>query len=107
VISWIGIEDLCRLFMHAIKHEEMNGVYNAVAPHPVTNKQLTMQLAKKMRGKFFIPVYVPAFVLKIMLGEMSIEVLKSATVNSHKTKTVGFSFISPTVDAVLELLLHK
>jgi uncharacterized protein (TIGR01777 family) len=106
VISWIHIDDLCRLFIYALENEEMSGVYNAVAPHPVTNKQLTMQLAKIMRGRFFIPVYVPAFVLQILLGGMSIEVLKSATVSCHKIRTAGFSFLYPTVDAALKQLIH-
>jgi NAD dependent epimerase/dehydratase family enzyme len=43
-----------------------------------------------MRGNFFIPIHVPAFALKIVLGEMSIEVLKSATVNSQKIQSTGF-----------------
>jgi uncharacterized protein (TIGR01777 family) len=103
VISWIHVEDLCRMFIHAIEHEKINGVYNAVAPHPVTNKELTLQLAQKLRGKFYIPVHVPAFALKIGLGEMSIEVLKSATVSAGKIQKAGFSFLYPTITAALHL----
>jgi uncharacterized protein len=74
VISWIHVEDLCRMFIYAIENEGMAGAYNAVAPKPVTNKELTLKLAQKLRGKFFIPLHVPAFALKLALGEMSIEV---------------------------------
>ena len=101
VVSWIHIDDLCRLFMYAIENENLSGVYNAVAPVPVTNKALTLELAKKMRGKFFIPLHVPAFVLKIMLGDRSIEVLKSTTVSDAKIKQAGFTFLFPTVDVAL------
>ena len=101
VVSWIHIDDLCRLFMYAIENENLSGVYNAVAPVPVTNKILTLELAKKMRGKFFIPLHVPAFVLKIMLGDRSIEVLKSTTVSDAKIKQAGFTFLFPTVDVAL------
>lgn len=107
VISWIQIDDLCRMFLFAIEHENMKGVYNAVSPKPVTNKTLTLQLAKQLRSKFFIPVHVPSFILKIMLGEMSIEVLKSATVNCDKIKKAGFTFLYPSVEAALENLQKK
>src|SRR5205085_3747715 len=65
IISWIHIYDLCRLLFFAIEHEEISGVYNAVAPKPVSNKELTLMLAKKIRNKLFIPIHVPAFSLKI------------------------------------------
>lgn len=99
MISWIHIDDMVRLYINAIEKENMIGVYNAVAPSPVTNKQLIMALARRKRGRFFIPVYVPSFVLKIMLGEMSIEVLKSATVSCEKLSKTGFVFQYPTITA--------
>jgi NAD dependent epimerase/dehydratase family enzyme len=92
MISWIHEDDLCNQYIYAIENENMNGVYNAVAPHPVSNKTLTIELAKKVCGSFYIPFYVPAFVLKVVLGEMSIEVLKSTTVNSNKIMQAGYNF---------------
>lgn len=106
VISWIHIDDLVNMFIHAIENEKMNGVYNAVAPNPVSNKKLILQLAKK-RNKFFIPVNVPSFILKIVLGEMSIEVLKSATVSSVKTEESGFKFLYPTIETAIDNLTGK
>jgi len=100
VISWIHIEDLCRLYVYAIENN-ISGIFNAVAAKPVTNKSLTLQLAKKVRGRSFIPVHVPSFVLKIILGEMSIEVLKSATVSNSKIKDAGFQFLFPSIEAAL------
>ena len=85
----------------------MNGAYNGVAPNPVTNKELTLSLAKYIRGKMYIPVHVPEFALKLALGEMSIEVLKSATVSSAKTRQSGFQFIYPTLESALKQLLTK
>ncbi len=103
-ISWIHIEDLCRLILYCIEHQEIYGVYNAVSPMPVTNKDLTLQLAEKLKGKFFIPLHVPAFVLKLKLGEMSIEVLKSATVSSNKINEAGFTFLYPSIESALDQL---
>ncbi len=107
IISWIYIDDLCRLLLFAIEHENISGIYNAVAPQPVTNKELALVLAKNIRGNFFIPVHVPAFALKLALGELSVEVLKSTTVSSEKIIKAGFSFLYPSINTALENLEKK
>jgi NAD dependent epimerase/dehydratase family enzyme len=66
-----------------------------------------LALAKKMKGSFFIPVYIPSFALKLILGEVSIEVLKSATVSCEKLVNSGFQFLFPTLDAALDDLIKK
>ncbi len=104
MISWIHIDDLVRLYIAAIEDETLNGVYNAVAPKPVSNKELTLQLARIQKGNFFIPVHAPSFVLKLVIGEMSIEVLKSATVSCDKIHYTGFTFLYPSLDAALKNL---
>lgn len=104
IISWIHIDDLVRLYMYAIENEELAGVYNAVAPRPVTNKELMLALARKLKGKFFIAVHVPSFVLNLVLGEMSIEVLKSAAVSSAKIQDAGFIFQYPVVAPAIRQL---
>ncbi|MEO7523082.1 MAG: DUF1731 domain-containing protein, partial [Ferruginibacter sp.] len=65
------------------------------------NKELTLTLAKSMRNNFFVPMHVPAFVLKIMLGESSVEILKSTTVSCEKIKATGFQFLYPTMIAAM------
>ena len=106
MISWIHIRDLVNMFLYALENEKVNGPYNAVAPNPVSNKELILQLAKK-RDKFFIPFYVPSFILKIVLGEMSIEVLKSAKVSSAKIEGTGFKFLYPTIETAIKNLTGK
>jgi uncharacterized protein (TIGR01777 family) len=105
-ISWIHIDDLCGMFIKAMEDQSMHGVYNAVAPEIVTNKKLTMALAKSMRHRFFIPIHVPAFLLKWILGEMSIEILKSAKVNSYKIQGTGFQYRYPTLSEAIKQLIH-
>ena len=107
MISWIHIDDLCRMFIYAMENDRLNGSYNAVAPGPVSNKLLTLTLAKAMRGKFFIPVHVPAFVLKLVMGGSSIEVLKSTTVSNEKIKAAGFTFLYPSVESAIGELTGK
>lgn len=100
IVSWIHISDLVNIYIKAIEDTAISGVYNAVAPQPVSNKELIYQLARS-RMKFFIPVRVPSFVLKTILGELSIELLKSATVSAKKIQETGFTFMYPSIDVAL------
>lgn len=105
VVSWIHMEDLCRLYIEALENPAWTGIYNAVAPRPVDNKGLTLELANRLKGKYFVPIYVPSFLLKVILGEMSIEVLKSTTVDTKKIRLAGFQFLYPSIQSALEDLL--
>ena len=104
VVSWIHQQDLNRLMLYALEQKQMEGVYNAVAPDPVDNATLTKAIAQRMH-KYYIPFKVPSFVLKIILGEMSVEVLKSAKVSAAKTIAAGFSFSYASMDEALDDLL--
>jgi NAD dependent epimerase/dehydratase family enzyme len=95
------------MYLFALQNEELSGVFNAVAPKPVTNKELTIRLADILKRKFYVPVYVPSFVLKIALGEMSQEVLKSTTVCSDKIRKSGFDYTFPTIESALAELTQK
>ncbi len=107
VISWIHIDDICRMYIYAMENESMHGKFNAVAPYIVTNKKLVLETAKQYRGRFFIPIHIPESVLKTMLGEMSIEVLKSTSVSADKIRKAGFQFLFPTISAAVQDLLKK
>ena len=108
VISWIHLHDLCRMFLFAIENDSVSGVYNAVAPQPISNRELNNQLGKYLYGKGFLSMPVPAWVLQIMLGEMSIEVLKSATVSAQKIQEAGFQFLYPSIQqAIAQILPDK
>ncbi len=107
VISWIHIDDVCRLYVYAIENAHVAGIYNAAAPSPVTNKKLVTALAEEMKGNKFLTMPVPSFILKIALGEMSTEVLKSTTVSSTKTEQSGFSFLYPDIKPALHELVKK
>jgi len=104
MVSWIHHHDLCKMMIHGIETASIKGVYNAVSPDPISNKDLIITIIKKLRG-FYLPIPVPAFVLKIMLGEMSIEILKSAKVSSKKIQGAGFNFDYPTLHSALNDLL--
>ena len=86
VTSWVHIDDLCRAFLFAIEQRTLEGTFNLVAPNPVDNKTLTLTLAQKRKGKAFVQIKVPSSMLKLALGELSVEILKSATVSSKKSE---------------------
>jgi hypothetical protein len=106
MISWVHIQDLCAMVVYAIR-QPLSGAYNAVAPYPVSNHTLTITLAKALNGKWFIPFKVPAWLLGIVMGESSVEVLKSCTVSSQKIKDSGFKFQFATINDALQNLLQK
>jgi uncharacterized protein (TIGR01777 family) len=104
IVSWIHQIDLCNIILFAIENKQIEGIYNAVAPNPVSNKELTLTVASKY-FKHHLNINVPVFILKIMLGEMSIEVLKSAKVSSKKLQQQGFEFnYSNIIEAIDNLL---
>jgi uncharacterized protein (TIGR01777 family) len=98
--SWIHIDDLCRMFIHAIENENVNGFYNAVAPNPVTNKDLTLTL-KKVIGKPALMMPVPEFALRLGMGEMADMVLDGSKISSKKIESAGFEFLFPELEGAL------
>ncbi|MES2703316.1 MAG: TIGR01777 family oxidoreductase [Bacteroidota bacterium] len=106
VVSWIEADDLAGLVLHAIEKDNVSGIYNAVAPQPVTHREL-MQTIADTKGGIKIPVPVPAFMLKTLVGEMSEEVLKSCTVSANKILSTGFKFQRPDIKKAVKAILGK
>ncbi|MFZ1528037.1 MAG: TIGR01777 family oxidoreductase [Ferruginibacter sp.] len=101
VMSWIHLDDICRMYLFGIENNQLQGNFNAVATVPESNRSFMLKLAKQMRGNRFIAFHIPAFALKLGLGKSSIEILKSCTVSNSKIKAAGFTFIYPTAEAAL------
>lgn len=106
MISWIHINDLVSMICWSLQHPSIAGIFNAAAPNPVSNYTLMKSLAKAS-GRPFLPVPVPSFLLKIGLGEMSIEILKSTTISADKIQQAGFVFAFPKIELALQDLLDK
>jgi hypothetical protein len=107
IMSWIHIDDICRLYCEAIENDYFSGAYNAVAPEPISQKKLIISMAERIRHKFYSALYVPKFLLELFLGKRSTEILKSATVSDKKIRSTGFTFLYPTIDSALEDLIPK
>ncbi|MBS7564295.1 TIGR01777 family oxidoreductase [Mucilaginibacter sp. Bleaf8] len=100
-IPWIHWQDVVDMYLYAIDGHCPPGVYNMVAPNPVTNLQLTVAVAKQLNRPLWLPK-VPAFVLKLIFGEMSLVVLGSTRVSATKIEQAGFTFRYPIVTDALK-----
>lgn len=104
--SWVHIDDVCRGFIHALEDETLSGTYNLVSPDPVRNRELMQELiAVRRRPALLMPV--PAFALRLVLGEMSHTVLDSTRVSSEKIEQTGFEFAFDNVRPALKDLLER
>ncbi|RZN82168.1 MAG: TIGR01777 family protein [Winogradskyella sp.] len=101
--SWIHIEDLAKLFMYAVK-QGLTGIYNAVAPNPVTNLELTKLAAKVLKRPLVLP-NIPRFAMKLTLGEMHMLLFESQRVSSLKIEQEGFDFEFHHLEPALRDLL--
>ena len=100
MLSWIHIGDLCDMFLYAIENKDMEGAYNAVSPNPISNEQITKAIAKELKRPLLLPL-VPAFALKLLLGEMASIVLRRRVVSSKKIEGAGFTFSFKKIEAAL------
>jgi uncharacterized protein (TIGR01777 family) len=101
--SWIHINDLVRLFMFVLE-SKLEGVYNAVAPNPVQQIELTKLIAKQLQRPLVLP-NVPEFALRLMLGEMRAIALESQRVCASKIQNAGFKFDFLELEPALEDLM--
>lgn len=101
--SWIHVEDLVNIFYYT-QVSELHGIYNAVAPHPVTNLAMTKEIAKVLKRPLWLP-NIPKFVMKMILGEMYILVFSSQSVSALKILNQGYQFKYATIEKALADLL--
>jgi uncharacterized protein (TIGR01777 family) len=103
--SWIALDDQVDAIRHVIAHDELSGPVNAVAPGPVTNAELTRTLGRVLGRPTLLPV--PAFGLRIVLGEMAEAALASARVRPERLLASGFRFRFPELEGALRHVLSR
>lgn len=104
-VNWIHIDDVCSMYEKALEDEAMQGAYNAVAPNPVTNRQLTRALAHALHRPLWLPP-VPGFIVRLIAGEVADVVLKGGRISCRKIEDAGFEFHFSSVDSALKDLLR-
>lgn len=105
-MSWVHIDDVCRFLIRAIEDESVIGTFNITAPNPVTHKQMAKALTKDWNA-FSLVLPVPAFVLRLLLGEMADTVLDSTRVRPQRLSDIGFEFHYPDIDVALKDLKSR
>jgi len=97
-MSWIHIDDLVGMFYESIVNTKIEGIFNGVAPETVRNSDFTQALANTLNKKIWLPA-VPSFLLKLILGEMSVVILGSSKVKNKRKILPSFQF--PTLEKAL------
>lgn len=106
LMSWIALDDVLGAIDYALCTQELRGPVNAVAPHPVTNREFTKTLGRVLRRPAVFPL--PAFAARLVFGEMADELLlASMRVRPRALLDAGFQFQFPTLESALGHLLDK
>jgi uncharacterized protein (TIGR01777 family) len=104
-ISWIALDDLVRVVKFSLLAAAICGPVNAVAPHPVTNREFTKTLGRVLGRPTILPL--PAFAARLAFGEMADEMLLSGVkVEPRALSTAEFVFQFPLLEAALRHTLH-
>ena len=106
-ISWIHIDDICRMYIESMENDSWNGIYNAVAFPPATNADFTKQLTKALKKPQWLP-NVPSFALRLAFGEMANVVLGSNYIINQRIKEeTDFKYEFPDLLEALKDVLKK
>jgi len=105
-LSWIAIDDVVGAISYAILSDALHGPVNAVAPHPVTNREFTKTLGRVLWRPTIFPL--PAFAARMVMGEMADELLLASTrVEPKRLLASGYEFKFPQLPDALRHVLGK
>lgn len=104
-MPWIHLDDLIGLMLFAADNEQLHGPVNATAPNPVTNRDFTKALGRAVRRPTILPP-VPAFVLRLMFGELADVLLGSQRAVPKALEQAGYPFQFPELQPALEDILQ-
>ncbi len=103
--SWIHISDLAGIFLH-IASFELEGIFNGVAPNPITNNKLIKEIAKTLSKPLLLP-NIPKFVMHTILGDMAYILFASQRVSSKKIEEEGYIFQYSNICQALAAIYDK
>jgi len=103
--SWVHREDLIGFMKYALENESVSGHFNLTSPQPVTNKEFCFALGKALnRPSWF---HVPAFMIKLTLGEVGRVLLTGQRVLPEKALKAGYQFKYPEINEALRAIFGK
>ncbi len=98
-MSWVHVDDIVGMFLHAATHAEVRGPYNAVGPMPVTNADFTKALGRVLHRPTLFPA--PPFALRLAIGEFAEVLLGSQRCLPQAMRNAGYRFRYETVEQAL------
>jgi uncharacterized protein len=104
-VSWIHMDDLCEIYIKALEDDSMSDVFNVVSPVAVANREMTAAIAQALNKPLWAP-RVPAFILRMMVGEMADLVIYGCNVSSKKIEQAGYQFKFPEIKSALRDLMN-
>lgn len=104
--SWVHEHDLVNIFLFLIDQKDVEGPFNCTAPQPVSNSEMTKAIGEVL-GVPTLPLRVPGFMMRLILGEFGNVLLKGQKVIPGRLTQLGFQFRFPTIQAALKDLLKK
>ncbi|HEY7074741.1 MAG TPA: TIGR01777 family oxidoreductase [Solirubrobacteraceae bacterium] len=104
-VSWIALDDLVSLYLAALDGEDWTGPFNASAPEPVTNKELSRALGRALRRPAMLPV--PGLAVRALYGEMATVVTTGQRAIPARPLELGFQYRHADLDAALRAALER
>jgi uncharacterized protein (TIGR01777 family) len=105
-MSWIHRDDWVAMIRWALERPSVSGVFNATAPHPVTNREFSQALGRALRRPSWLPV--PAFALRLLVGEIAdVALVAGQRVAPTHATDAGFTFHYPAIDAAMRAAIRE
>ena len=102
--SWLHIDDIVEIYLHAIDNSSLTGSLNASSPNPIRMKEFAQTLARVLHRPSLFPV--PKFILRLVVGEASEVVLASQRIDVKKLVESGYKFKFEILEDALRYLLN-
>lgn len=104
--SWIHINDLCKAILFMIENSNLRGIVNLTSPYPCSQAKISNLMARKSAG-FSIPIPIPVWIMKILVGQLAPTLVESQFVLPKKLSDGGFKFDYGEIDTALNELIRK
>jgi len=99
-MPWIHVTDAVTMYIFALEHNGIHGIYNMAAPADITFSQFVRTIAEELKKNLWLP-NIPQFVLKAVMGQMSEMLLSSTRMSAEKIQNAGFQFRYPEIKAAI------
>lgn len=105
ILPWIHMEDQVGAIRYIIDHEQMSGVYNFIAPDTTSNAEFLKALAETLKRPYWF--HIPAFLMRLAFGEMSVTILEGRSAKPQRLQDAGYLFKYPEIRGALKALYPR